>query len=85
MSRFILFFLSIFILFYALRFLIKATPLLGKKTPIQTEPEELVQDPNCQTYIPKGSALKIKMVGRIYYFCDQKCLENYFKNLKKNY
>ncbi len=83
MSRFILFFLPILILFYVLTFLMKEKPLLRKKGSMESEPEELVQDPYCQTYISKGSALKKKIAGRMYYFCDQKCLENYFKKFKK--
>jgi len=46
-----------------------------------SEPEELVQDPNCQTYIPKRSAVKKKIAGNVLYFCNQKCLKNYLKKI----
>jgi YHS domain-containing protein len=48
------------------------------------EPEELVQDPYCQTYIPKESALRKKIDGRMLYFCNQECLKNYLNKMKKN-
>jgi YHS domain-containing protein len=45
----------------------------------KSEPEELVQDPYCQTYIPKRSALKKRVAGRDYYFCNRDCLKRYLK------
>jgi YHS domain-containing protein len=47
----------------------------------ELEPEELVQDPNCQMYIPKRSAVKKKIAGRVLYFCKQECLKNYLKKI----
>jgi YHS domain-containing protein len=46
------------------------------------ESEELVQDPYCQTYIPKGSALKKRVLGKDYYFCKKECLTNFIQNKK---
>jgi YHS domain-containing protein len=45
----------------------------------ESEPEELVQDPNCQTYIPKTSAVKKRISGNVLYFCSQKCMKRYLK------
>ncbi|NWG04958.1 MAG: YHS domain-containing protein [Syntrophaceae bacterium] len=42
-----------------------------------TEPEELVQDPYCQTYIPKKLAIRKTLSGKNYYFCKQECLEKF--------
>jgi uncharacterized protein len=39
--------------------------------------KELVQDPACHTYIPKETALRATIGGEVYYFCSQKCLEEY--------
>jgi len=50
-----------------------------KKTNRAKEPEELVQDPYCQTYIPKGSAVKKRIGGKDYYFCNRECLKKYLK------
>jgi len=46
----------------------------------ELEPEELVQDPYCKTYIPKRSALRKRVSGRNYYFCKQECLEKFIQN-----
>jgi len=39
--------------------------------------EEMVKDPNCDTYIPKADAIKKKVGGETRYFCSQKCLDEY--------
>ncbi len=82
MLRFILFILLILILYYVLHFLIKDMPSLRKKMSRGSEPEELVQDPSCQTYIPKRSAVKKRITGRDYYFCSQECLKRYLQKEK---
>jgi YHS domain-containing protein len=79
MVRLILLILLLFILYYVLHFLIKDMPSIRKTMDRKSEPEELVQDPYCQTYIPKRSALKKRIAGRDYYFCNRDCLKRYLK------
>jgi uncharacterized protein len=79
MVRLILLILLLFILYYVLHFLIKDMPSIRKTMDRRSEPEELVQDPYCQTYIPKRSALKKRVAGRDYYFCNRNCLKKYLK------
>lgn len=83
MPRFILFVILVFVLYYVLRFLIKDFSSLRKRMSGESEPEELVQDPCCQTYIPKRSAVKKKIAGRWLYFCNQGCMKNYISGIKK--
>jgi len=79
MFRFILFILLLLILYHVLHFLIKDMPSIRKTMDRKSEPEELVQDLCCQTYIPKRSALKKRVAGRDYYFCSRECLKRYLK------
>jgi uncharacterized protein len=83
MVRLILLILLLFILYYILsNFLTNI--LRPRKTMTQgSEAEELVQDPYCQTYIPKRSAVKKKIAGSTRYFCNQECLKNYLKRDKE--
>ena len=37
--------------------------------------DEMVQDPNCLTYVPKGSAVRKNLGGETYYFCSQACAD----------
>ncbi len=82
MVRFLIYILVIFLLSYLLRFIIKSLTSPVKKKDTRAEPEELVQDPYCQTYIPKGLALKKKVGGQVQYFCCERCLKNYIREAK---
>ncbi|MBI5892048.1 MAG: transcriptional regulator [Deltaproteobacteria bacterium] len=39
--------------------------------------EEMILDEICQTYFPKGSALRVKNRGIVHYFCSEGCREKY--------
>ncbi len=83
MARLIFFIVLGSILYYVLHSLIRDIPSRTKKADGRDEPEELVQDPYCQTYIPKRSALKKNVAGRVLYFCSQGCMERYFRKGKE--
>jgi len=79
MLRFILFILLFILLYNVLHFFIKNMSFIKRTMDRKSEPEELVQDPYCQTYIPKRSALKKRVAGKDYYFCNRECLKKYLK------
>ena len=41
------------------------------------EPDVLVQDPVCQTFIPRKEALKAEKDGKVYFFCSDGCLKRF--------
>lgn len=41
------------------------------------KPDVLVQDPVCQTYIPRQDALKAEKDGKVYFFCSEGCLKRF--------
>ena len=41
--------------------------------------EEMVKDPNCETYIPKTESIKKVVHGTTHYFCSEKCAEEFSK------
>ena len=47
-----------------------------------TEAEDLVKDPVCNTYIPRGQAYKREISGKDYYFCSKQCSDR--QTLEKN-
>jgi YHS domain-containing protein len=71
MIRLLLIIALLFVLYYLLHSLMRARPRR------QPDHEELVQDPCCQRYIPISSAVKKRIGGKDYYFCDQGCLREY--------
>lgn len=44
-----------------------------------TEGEQMVEDPQCGTFIPVGDAVTANIGGQQRYFCSKKCLKEYKK------
>ena len=42
----------------------------------------MVLDENCGKYINKNSAIRLEINGKEYYFCSEKCVQEFLK--KKN-
>ena len=84
MARFILFSALFLVLYYVIKsFLrgLKSRKVLktgskqaGKQPPIT---DELVQDPVCGVYCPKRDALPLNRQGKTYYFCSDKCRQEF--------
>ena len=47
------------------------------------EPDLLVQDPVCKTFIPRREALRAEKGGTTYFFCSEGCLKR-FMSIDKN-
>jgi YHS domain-containing protein len=43
------------------------------------EPDVLVQDPVCQTFIPRKEALRAEKDGKVYFFCSEGCLKRFLR------
>lgn len=41
--------------------------------------DEMVQDPQCKTYVPKREAVKRTIAGETVFFCSQTCADKYQK------
>ena len=41
------------------------------------EPDVLVQDPVCKTFIPRREALRAEKDGATYFFCSEGCLKRF--------
>jgi len=39
--------------------------------------EDMVQDPECRTYIPKGRAITRRIGGKLISFCSEACAKQY--------
>ena len=82
MIRPLLLLVLFFLLYTILHSLIKNMFIQGRKLNREPELEELVQDPHCQTYIPKRTAIRKRVKGREYYFCDKECARRFFDQKK---
>jgi YHS domain-containing protein len=41
--------------------------------------DEMVQDPQCKTYIPSRDAVRKVIRGKEYYFCSEECAQRFEK------
>lgn len=41
--------------------------------------DELVEDPVCHMYIPKGQAFLLEQENKTYYFCSKECRDSFSK------
>ncbi len=44
---------------------------------------EMIQDPNCKTYIPKEQAYMREIGGKRYFFCSKECADIFEKKMKE--
>jgi len=44
--------------------------------------EEMVQDPECRTYIPKARAVNRLVEGKLCSFCSESCAQRYEEKIK---
>jgi len=45
--------------------------------------DEMVQDPNCKTYIPRRDARRRRVAGNEYFFCSKTCADTYEEEMKR--
>lgn len=48
-----------------------------KKTAGSTVQDVLVEDPVCHTLVPKHQAVRLRQDGKTYYFCSDKCCDEF--------
>jgi uncharacterized protein len=70
----------LFILIYILYRLLKGVFKMGGKNYHKDSAgmiSEMVQDPYCKTYIPRGEAYRKVLDGREIFFCSKECAEKF--------
>jgi YHS domain-containing protein len=57
----------------------KTGRMKGRYPPAKPPPiiDELVQDPVCGVYCPKGEAVQLYYKGKTYYFCSKECMNSF--------
>lgn len=69
------------VLYFLLRSAIRE--LKGKKEhgPALSGKNDMLQDPVCRTYVPRGAAVSASIGGQTYFFCSQDCAQTFRKQL----
>ncbi|MET0517018.1 MAG: hypothetical protein ABW047_17020 [Nitrospiraceae bacterium] len=54
----------------------------GSDSAIQiSDKHQMIQDPNCRVFVPKGVAVREEIGGQIYFFCSRECAKTFQKQL----
>ena len=78
--RAILFFILLVVVYQAVKTVLRAAVVAyrgGDERSPRIPGEEMVQDPQCRTYVVKGRALARRIGGRTTYFCSAGCADAY--------
>ncbi len=43
----------------------------------------LMEDPVCHSLVPRNQAIRFKHRGRIYYFCSEKCCDEFTEKIQR--
>jgi len=75
----LVFFLVLTILLYKLARFIWGRPKNSRPAPSQNGHvhDELVKDPVCGVYLPKGQAKPLFLNNRTFYFCSEECRQRF--------
>lgn len=79
MMRSFLYFVFILVLYYAVKTVVRsALNASGKEERSSRLPgDEMVQDPECHTYILKERAVTRRIKGKSCFFCSEACAKQY--------
>ena len=76
MLRYLIIFAFVYFVYRIFRSLIVNSPKKPDLAKTQ-EGEDMVRDPNCNTYIPLKSAIVGNVKGKSHYFCSKECEKEY--------
>jgi YHS domain-containing protein len=70
--------------YFLLRSAIKEFRGLGGPAQPPLAKNEMVQDPVCKTYVPRGSAVTADIGGQTYLFCSRDCADTFQSQLGRS-
>ncbi len=80
MMRSLLIVVSLFVIYYALRMLFHSAVKgyrEGERNHNQSMGEEMLLDPECRTYVPKGRTVTRRIGNKLCSFCSETCANRY--------
>ena len=70
--------------YFLIRSAIKEFRGIKRPTPPPIGKDDMVQDPVCKMYVPRGSAVTADVGGQTYLFCSRDCAETFQKQLNRS-
>ena len=81
MYRIILILLLLIALYFLLRSAIRELKERNSGSRPVLDKNQMVQDPFCRVFVPRGSATAEEIGGQTYYFCSRTCANSFQKQL----
>lgn len=81
MYRIILILLLLITLYFLLRRAIREFKGQGQTGAFPVNKNQMVQDPVCRVFVPRGSAVSEDIGGQTYFFCSRSCAQTFHKQL----
>ena len=77
MLRFLLFFILIYILYRIIKGFWGSAKQIHKSRNTTSVIDEMVQDPFCETYVPRREAIRRVIDGKEHFFCSKECADKF--------
>jgi YHS domain-containing protein len=81
MYRIILILALLIALYFLLRSAIRELKSRGETGRLAPDKNQMVQDPVCRVFVPRGAATMEEIGGQTYYFCSRACARAFQKQL----
>lgn len=81
MYRLIVILVLLTVLFFLLRSALRDLRTRRRQQDVVGGNDEMVQDPACRSYVPRGSAVSSRIGGHTYFFCSTACAKTFEKQL----
>ena len=85
MYRIIIILILLTVLYFLIRSAVRALHDRGKTMgPNQlSDKNQMVQDPVCRVFVPKGTAVQEEIGGQNYFFCSRECATTFQRQLAR--
>jgi YHS domain-containing protein len=81
MYRIILVLGLLVVLFFLLRRALREFKSQGQPERLAPSKDQMVQDPVCRVFVPRGAAVTEDIGGQTYYFCSRSCAHKFQEQL----
>lgn len=81
MYRIIFILILLIVLYFLLRSALREFRNRGGQAQLPEDKNQMVQDPVCRAFVPRGSALTEVIGGQTYCFCGKACAEKFQKQM----
>ncbi len=69
------------VLYFLIRRAIRELKGSGGKGQVIKDQNQMIQDPVCHVFVPRGSAVSEQIGGQTYFFCSRNCAQAFQKQL----